>query len=162
MRSPLDDVPKPPSFQVESASVRVLGVIVLFLVLFVAGYLFFLPNHNAEGYSTLAWGEIPVFMRDGNSSVSNVGNFVFSVELSSFELREMLYRVSVEYDSRILATKNVSLFPRSRELLDFSIPVQLVSVKNNELRVRVSKINSDVNADKDDTPLTLVHRVTNE
>ncbi|MBM3282007.1 MAG: hypothetical protein FJY86_01540 [Candidatus Diapherotrites archaeon] len=162
MRSPLDDVPQSPALDVETASLRVLGVIALVLVLFVAGYLFFLPNRPAEGYSTLAWGKTPVFAMDANRSLLNVGSFVFSVELSSFELREMIYRVSVEYDSRIIASKNVSLFPRSRELIDFSIPVQLVSVKNNELRVRVSKINSDMNVDKDDTPLELVYRVVRE
>lgn len=155
MRSPLDDVPPLSSLSVENASLRVLFVAAIILLLFALTYLIVFPNRSPESYSTLTWGDTPSFVSETNSTF-NRGRIVFSIHLSSFEKSETFYRANIEYEGRTVATKNVSLFPGEKKLIDFSIPVKGLLDAQNQIRVAVTKPSADVNANKDDGLLELI------
>lgn len=154
MRSPLDDVVLVHG-ETEIPLRQILVLVVLSLIIFSLAYWVIFPNRAEEGHSSLAWEKRPVWVPDDNATL-NVGSFVFSVFLSSFEKSDTMYRFSIEFEKRIIATKNVSLSPGAVQSVDFLIPVRGAVDPRSALRVRASKIVSDANAGKDDVPLELV------
>lgn len=156
VRSPLDDVPSPPSRAVEQVSLRVLVHVCVVLLILVLLYLAILPNRAAPSFSTLSWAEVPRF--EAENVALNTGRIIFSVNVSSFETRETSYRVNVQYEGRTVATQNVSLVSGSSRTIDFSIPVKGNLDEQNQILVSVTKpsVRADENASTDVVPLELV------
>ena len=156
VRSPLDDVPSPPSRAVENASLRVLMQACVVLLILVVLYLAILPNRPAPSFSTLTWAEVPRYSIE--NPAQNTGRIIFSVYLSSFEVSDTSYRVNVQFEGKTVATQNVSLASTSSRKIDFSIPVKGNLDEQNQILVSVTKpsVRADENASQNDIPLELV------
>ncbi len=145
MRSPLDDVPIPPSKDLENASQRLVFWAGFFLLIFALGYLIVFPNHEKESFSEVSWVDRPHFVAQTDGPLET-GFIVFSVRLRSFEKENVSYRVNVQYEGRTIATKNISLNVSESKSIDFSIPVQGKLDSQNQIHVVVAKPNQDSNA----------------
>ncbi|MEK6970209.1 MAG: hypothetical protein AABW68_00755 [archaeon] len=124
--------------EVESDSLRVLGVCAFFLLVFALAFWVVNPSAQVADFSTLEWTNPPFLQWDGNVSVVEWG-----VLLSSFEDGNQSYAITSFVGGRESESRDVGLASGLVERLDFAIPLDSSLVFPIEIRVRVEKVDAN-------------------
>lgn len=127
---------------IEYDSTRLLGVCVVFLLIFTVGYWIVNPAQEHPSYSTLEWVTLPHVETHTFSDAID-----FEVLLSSFESSEKSYRVESYLNGHLSKTQMVSLNSFEKQGLAFSVPISAPLEKPAEIRVRVNKLDVNGNID---------------
>ncbi len=124
---------------VEAHGIRLLGIVAIALIVIIAGIWVWKSSLPVATYSELIFISSPA---DENNGI------IFSVQLNSFESKDLRVDVNAYFNGELVSRKKVELDSGQQKAIRFSIPVQGSIQSDVEVVVKAQRFLEDGNAFK--------------